>query len=75
MRTFENKKNMRMTMFGRLVDEDEHREYFEAMKIFEGRDFKRERKLIIKQSDALTNKNQVSSFAKKGYYVLDQVRG
>ena len=60
-----------MTMFGRLVDEDEHKEYFEAMKIFEGRDFKQERKLIIKQSDALTNKNQVSSFAKKGYYVLD----
>lgn len=75
MRTFENKKNMRMTMFGRLVDEDEHREYFEAMKIFEGRDFKQERKLIVKQSDSLTNKNQVSSFAKKGYYVLDQVRG
>ena len=71
MRIFENKKNMRMTMFGRLVDEDEHKEYFEAMKIFEGRDFKQERKLIIKQSDALTNKNQVSSFAKKGYYVLD----
>ena len=71
MRTFEAKKSMRMTMFGKLVDEDEHKEYFEAMKIFEGRDFKQERKLIIKQSDALTNRQQVSSFAKKGYYVLD----
>ena len=45
-----------MTMFGKLVDENEHKEYFEAMKIFEGRDFKQERKLIVKQSDALTNR-------------------
>jgi len=66
---------MRMTGFGVEVDENDHKEYFEVMKIFEGRDFKQERRKIINQAESLTNKNQVSSFAKKGYYVLEQVRG
>ena len=37
-----------MVRFGMVVDEEEHKEYFEAMKLSEGRDFKLERKNLVK---------------------------
>lgn len=32
-----------MMRFGMPIDEEDHKEYFEAMKIFDGRDFNKER--------------------------------
>ena len=37
----------KMVRFGIAVNEEDHKEYFEAMKILEGYDFKQERKRIM----------------------------
>lgn len=60
-----------MMRFGMVIDEEEHKEYFDVMKLFEGRDFKKERERMLSQCDSLSNKPQISSFAKKGFYVLE----
>ena len=36
-----------MVRFGTVIEEEDQKEYFEAMRILEGYDFKLERKLIM----------------------------
>ena len=49
--------------------------YLEVMKIFEGRNFKKERVQLRKEADNLVSTAKVSQFARKGHYMLEKARG
>ena len=51
------------------------RMYLEVMKIFEGRNFKKERVQLRKEADNLVSTAKVSQFARKGHYMLEKARG
>ena len=44
----------------------------ELTKIFQGRDFKNERKQISKEADSLISTSKVSQNARKGYSILEK---
>ena len=50
------------------------RQYAELKSIFDGRDFRKERKNMLAEVDNLTSSNKVSQLALKGNYVLEKAR-
>ena len=64
---------------GSLSSEDENldprmREYMKAAKTFDRRNFKSERKKLRDEVGELQSTTKISSMARKGHNVLDQVR-
>ena len=55
--------------------DETRRMYLEVMKIFEGRNFKKERVELRKEADNLVSTAKVSQFARKGHYMLEKARG